>query len=75
MDKQDKSKTLKERLEVFQNELKEIKKRGEKLTEDILTDLFEELAKKFLYGGYISVSVQNGNKEVNNDTARTYLWL
>ncbi len=56
--------TLKKQLESFQNELKEIKKRGKKLTEDVLTELFEELAKRFLDGGYISVGVQNDNKEV-----------
>ncbi len=56
--------TLKEQLESFQNELKEIKKNNGELTLATLTEKFEKLAKKFLYGGYISVGFQNGNKEV-----------
>ncbi len=68
MKKQDKPKTLKERLEAFQDELKKIKEKGkekgEELTLATLTEKFEKLAKWFLYGGYISVGFQNGKREV-----------
>ncbi len=60
MGKQDESKTLKERLEAFQAWTKS---KGRDLSIEDLDEEFKDLAKWFLYGGYISVGVQN-NKEV-----------
>ncbi len=53
--------TLRERLEAFQAWTK---KKGRELSIEDLDKEFKDLAKWFLYGGYISVGVQNKNKEV-----------
>ncbi len=56
MEKQSISQTLKERLEAFQSDLKEYKgSTKEELLEVLSNKLFPDLAKSFLYGGYLKI--------------------